>query len=344
MSKIRFSDCVRHLYVPKINKVKNLAPNGLRTWLTVSDHYIVTDSGETYVEITYYDEMEVLETLAKDVSRLSCASLESISNVIQSQVLDKSVAWNLIQYYYAAFYSAHSMWRLLGFGLVQLDAGIIGVFSKKCLANSIILSNKVSKGIYCMQIDLPTNKLILYRVGRYDDSHKGLWKRFYEVLGLVVGEYVSTNTYGNDCLRVKGAGDTYPLSLHGKIENTDAFIATERIDQLKDVINRNRDCNWLSSVRNEINYSHGLGSWYPYKYLSRDYKQIVSLKGAFVNDFISDELKLDDEDKLVLYVKTCQLINSLNYDLLLDLKDRNPEAKSFLNKEVFKFVNIMNEV
>ena len=341
ISSVGFSDCTRHLYVSKLNMVNKIASCGMRRWLFESEHYVVIGSGENSVEICYYDENEVLSVWANDISRLSCAFLESVVNVTESSITSKFMAWNLVQYYYSAFYSAHSILKILGFGLIQLDGSIINKLKKKALAMGISFSSSICKGMYCVDFDTKNNKLILYKINRYDDSHKGLWKRFFEVLCILNGEYIVTGSYGNDCVRLKNVYEGTPGSLFGKVEKNDALDAQNRIEQLKGIMNLNGDQNWLSYVRNLINYNHALGSWYPYVNISTNYQKIIGFRTLCFENFLDNQfvIKVGD-DEITKFVKTCQLINAMNYDLLMDLNMRNPEGKSFIKDYVLKYLNL----
>ena len=335
--KISFSDCTRHLYIPNLNTISKMGIYGMRTWLIKSNNYIVTNSNENYVDICFYDIKEPLSAWASDISRLSCAFLESIANVKESSVNRKFTAWNIVQYYYSAFYSAHCILKILGFGLVQLDSTIISEFNKRANVVGITLSNKITKGIYCVKFDNRNNKIVFYKIARYDDSHKGLWKRFIEFLNVLTGEYIVTNTYGNDCIRLKNPEEEFPLSFFGKIPSNDALDAQDRIEQLKAILNLHGDANWLSSIRNMVNYSHGLGSWFPYINLSDNYDKVAAFQKLCFNNFLNESLNLKYDDVLMKFVISCQLINALNYDILDDLKKRSPTSKSFLDEDFFKY-------
>lgn len=334
---ISFSDCVRHLYIPKLNQVVKNANCGMKEWLSSSDHYIVPEANDNYIKIIYYDETELLSSWAYDISRLACAFLESVVNIKESEVNNKFLAWNLVQYYYSAFYSAHTIIKVLGFGLLHIDNVVIDELKKKANLIGIPWSVQVNKGIYCIQFDTRNKIVVLYNISRYDDSHRGLWKRFLEVIGIIVGKYVATNTYGNSCIRIKQPGEEHPLSLFGKIEYRDAIDAVSRLEELERILNVRGDSNWLSGIRNIINYNHGLGSWYPYKGGSHCYDRVVKLNNLYRTNFLSEKFNTTADDIVVKFVKTCQLINSLNFDMLDDLKTRNSNGKSFLLDYVFRY-------
>lgn len=164
-----------------------------------------------------------------------------------------------------------------------------------------------------------------------------MWKRFFEVLSVITGEFVISNTYENDCIRKRNSNEGHPLSLFNKIEHQDALQSINRLDELKNNLNIRGDSNWLSGIRNIVNYNHGLGSWFPYQNSFTSYKNVVKLKRLCYENFLSDKFNTNIEDILIRYVRTCQLINSLNFDILCDLKERNPVGKSFLLDYVFRF-------
>lgn len=104
----------------------------------------------------------------------------------------------------------------------------------------------------------------------------------------------------------------------------------ERIDDLRKALNTNGDLNWLSSVRNIVNYSHGFGVWFPCKLYLKQYDKILTLNSLCYENPMASCFDITGESELVKFVKTCQLINFINMDILEDLLNRHPENKSFL--------------
>ncbi len=330
---INFSDGVRHLYIPSINTISSNPEKGLRSWLTTSDDYIVVSATKTttlqFFELIFYDYEEILSHWTSDINRLSCAFLETVANVKESENNKKFLAWNLIYYYYSAFYSAHSILKMLGFGLIQIDHRIITKLQSKARAIGQPLP-PVSSGIYCVSFDIRRNTVVFYKVGRYDDSHKGLWQRFSDFLSVLTGYFIVTGTYDSQCVVTRQPNDPYPLSVYSHIPSTDASDIVAKIDLLKRIINTNGDFNWLSSIRNLINYSHEFGVWYPYKFYNKKYDKIIALKNLCNDNPLSPNFDISGEIELIKFVKACQLINAMNVDILSDLVKRHPSNKSFL--------------
>ena len=287
---VRFDDGVRHLFIPGLNEISCLRDSGLRSWLATSSSFIPKQFvNDSLFELIVYSFEEPLESLASDINRLSCATLETLNSICTSEHNDKAIAWNLVKYYYSAFYSAHCLMKELGFGLIQIDEQIIRNIKLRCRA--IGLSEPILKsGIYCVDFSFHDQVLRFYKIKRYDDSHRGLWHRFSDFLGVLEGVLVCSGSYDSNCIRIKAPSEPVPYSLFSYLPSEDANILASTVGSIRTLLNFRGDYNWLSFIRNTINYSHGLGAWYPYKELTKNYKKAVELKGAFRLSILSPAL------------------------------------------------------
>lgn len=337
-STLKFCDGVRHLYVPGLNNISSCTDGGLRQWLATSDSYLPgRSSGDAYFEIILYDMREILSTFASDIDRLSCAAIETVTNISPSIRNKKFIAWNLVNYYYSAFYSAHSLLKILGFGLVQIDDRIIRHLKARCIAAGTS-EPQIANGFYCIEFDFSCSTVKFYKVRRYNDSHKGLWQRFSDFLNVLIGVSVVSGSYDSNCIRIKNPGEPHPMSLYSKLPATDASVIVSKIDALKQILNRHGDNNWLSFIRNSINYNHSFGVWYPYKAYSSDYSHLLSMADLWNKDLLSSDFDTSSEKELGIFVRSCQLINALNFDVLMDLYARHPENKSFLKNGTMAYI------
>lgn len=335
-SDIKFSDGVRHLYIPLLNSISSFKDKGLRFWLETSENYItLSNASNKFFEIAYYDIKEVLEYLASDINRLSCASLETVNNICESRSNRKFLAWNLINYYYSAFYSAHSILKTLGFGLIQINDRITSRIERRAAAYGQTMPH-IENGMYCFDFS-KRGTIIFYRVSRYNENHKGLWLRFIDLLNVLSGISVVTGSFDSNCIAAWNSSVNHPLSFFSNMTFDDALNIVDKVDGLKKILNKNGDYNWLSSVRNILNYNHGFGVWFPYNSYSDDYERIISFHElCFANPMDTDFENNNDID-LIVFVKTCQQINAINIDILKDLVDRHPNNKSFLRNGFFAY-------
>lgn len=338
-SNLRFCDGVRHLYIAGLNDITKCLDGGLRQWLRSSNNFIPASYGkDDFLDLIFYNSDEVLEALASDINRLSCAAVETNMNISESHVSKKFIAWVLINYYYSAFYSAHSLLKILGFGLVQIDNYIIQHINEVCTARGIQVP-RLSAGLFCFEFHFDKNLLRFYKVTRYNDSHKGLWQRYYDMLNVFTGVYVATGQYDATCICARKPSEAHPQSLYECLPTNSAQLLISRIEGLRRVINTKGDNNWFSFMRNTINYSHGFGVWYPYKYYDTQYDNVVKMSHYFLLNPLSEIFNDMAEKDVVKYAKYCQLINALNIDVILDLANRNTFNKSFLKNGVIAFIN-----
>lgn len=334
---IKFSDGVRHLYLPKLNTISQLTDNGMRYWLANSDSYFpLTTATSDFFEVEFYDLVEFLSPWASDINRLSCAFIETVTNIQESSKNKKFLAWNLINYYYSAFFSAHSILKILGFGLIQINDAI----THKLKIRANIMGQQfpnVSSGIYCISIDPCRNRAVFYKVRRYDDSHRGLWKRFSDFLNVLTGIAITTGNYDANCIITRPAAAPHPLSIYSNMPSGEATAVVSMLDDLKKVLNTNGDNNWLSATRHLINYNHEFGIWFPYKSYHKQYDKITNLNDWYNIAPLNSKFDTSSEEGLVKFVKISQLINSMNFDILSDLCRRHPTNKSFLKNGFFAY-------
>lgn len=336
-----FADGARHLYVPRLNTLSNCSSIGLRAWLSESENYIPIKlplSG--CFEIDFYDISEALSALAHDIVRLTCASFETVDAISEIPNQRKFLAWQLVEYYYSAFYSAHSTLKICGFGLLQLNSQIIRQIKRRAETLGVELS-QISQGVYCVNICPSESKMVFYLVAKYDDSHRGLWRRYYDFLNVLLGFSVSTGALDSNCIRPRKISDAYSQSVYAQLSQQDAEIVASHIDGVKNILNKNSDCNWLSWVRNSINYNHAFGIWYPYKTFKAEYEKLIPMRNLYRQNSLNESFaSIENESELVQYVKCCQQINAFNMDLIKDLSVRHPENKSFLKNGPLAYLNL----
>lgn len=194
---INFTDGLRHLYVAGLNSVTNQSNNSLRVWLN-KGNFILEPKDVDVFELSIFNPSDFLSTLAFDINRLSIASVETIANMDYETKTPKFLAWKLVNYYYSAFFSAHSILKVLGFGLVQIDDRIVAQLKQRA-ASYGFGDAVISRGIYCFSIS-KSAKVVFYKVDKYSDSHKGLWNRFADLLDVLNAKAVLTGKYDSTCV------------------------------------------------------------------------------------------------------------------------------------------------
>ena len=341
IKEIALVNGMRQLFIPHLNSISSYLPEGARNWLELSGNFIPnSNSKKDYFEITLYDIDEFIRAWAGDIVRLSSAAFETVGGITESVKNKKFLAWQMIQYYYAAFFAAHSTLKICSFGLIQINDRIIKNIFKRADSLSISLANNIIKGIYCAKIDIATSKVIFYKVNKYDDSHRGLWHRYGDFLDVLNGISVVTGQFDSSCVRHREMSEEYPLSIYSQLPLEDAEPISKRISTIKETINAHGDNNWLSFVRNRINYNHHYGIWFPYKLFKDEYDSLISKHNLHLDNPLSKKLEYEHEFDLNEFVKCCQTIIAINRDILFDLSYRHPSNKSFLNNGPLELLNL----
>ena len=232
---------IRQFWMPGINAVTGKKVQGLQAYLADDRYRIYTAPSTTQFTVTPFDAGELKGAICCDLARMASASFESIHNIVPVDPADKSCAWSAIRSYYAAFFSAHAIMRIFGKSCAQLDTAHVNYIGKVAgyiYPNSIIPSS----GLYVANWDENNKTLNFSFIG---GSHETIWKEFKITLEYLRNTLLSPNAIGLI---------------------TELQSSSNEIDKLKADISSDgqNNGNWLSMIRNRVNYRHDFAIWYPY--------------------------------------------------------------------------------
>ncbi len=216
---------------------------GLRQWVLASDIQFYSTPSPSKFVLNYSNASLFTEHFANEVSRFACASRETLANInLPPAAIPRSRAWALIQLYYAAFYSAHSLLRLDGLSLTQLDRGHANHLSS--LASAYGYGGQILPGFYFAGSDSNATSVDFQKEQQGGGSHDALWSRFRDWLN---DRVIATKTIKT-------------------ISTTDANKIISGLDLLADTLSSPPASKgtWLSMTRNRINYRHEFSAWYPW--------------------------------------------------------------------------------
>jgi len=315
---ISLADGIKHLYLPKINEVGQTIPFGLNTWLSNgSDYFVPRNQLNHDFAISTYDYFDFLKPYSYDINRLSCASLESLRDIERKNWQAKFIGWNITKFYYSAFFSAHCILKLTGNSLSNIEQTSINKVKVITTSYGFTYGN-LNTGQYCISINSASSNYRFYKNPLYDNSHEGLWKCFLDFL---------TNSIN---------------SIYGQLPLVEAQLVVDKLNELIDALRNwnSQSGNWLSRVRNLVNYSQSYGVWFPYKTYSVEYDRVYSFLNLHLDNPLTIDLKSYIGKDLLYFVRTCQLINAIANDLLTDLESKHPNNKSFIKAGKTKFQNL----
>jgi len=264
---INFADGLKHLYLPKINEVSQNISFGLNDWLTQgSDYFVSSNHPNNDFTIGTYEYFDFLKPYSFDINRLSCASTESLRDIERKNWQAKFIGWNITKLYYSAFFSAHCILKITGNSLSNIEQNSINKIRSITSAYGHSYG-KLNTGLYCIAVDNINNKFRFYKDPQYDNSHEGLWKYFLHFL---------INSQN---------------SIYGQLPQGEAQQVIDKINELVNALTNwnSQNGNWLSRIRNSVNYSQSHGVWFPYKDYKAEYDRLYS----FLNLHKENPLKID---------------------------------------------------
>ncbi|WP_146109187.1 hypothetical protein [Pantoea ananatis] len=316
-------DILRPYYLSGLSNISDTEGKTFKQWIEsepqLLDRY---DSSNSKYYFYVSDKEKLLKSLAYDISRMSIAAFESICSISTERELPRSTAWPLIRSYYAAFFSAHTIMRIFGYSVVQLEKSQSSVLSKALQYNENPPSEKINDGLHLVKV---SNNEPIYTMQKLTNgSHEDTWSVIAEVLKMISDNFLV---------------DSNPISAQKK---QDLY---NQIDELISII-KTYPCsarsNWLSRMRNEINYQHKHGVWYPHE-KSKNFREKVytNLLSWPKSPNLTINKKTHYLDK---YSQACIYFISMSKELMMDLSERNPNNNSFLKANAIKVLRQAEKV
>ena len=292
---------LRALWLPGINVVAGRLNEGLASWIEEGSYSISTSATKNKFSVDIVAPLPLTMALAFDLGRMATASFETIASINQLEVLPRSLGWFVIQTYYGAFFASHAIARIFGTSCSQLRTTEISVLRKK--GNSLTGWNLIGSGNYTCSYNPADRTLDCSLNSAGGGTHVAFWIAFAEVLNRLSAGVLSIPS---------------ELSL-------DKQEVSAKLVELRDLVGQ----GWLSELRNDVNYAHLLGCWFPYK---GGRKTDASLFG-YVSRWKRDPMSIApaaETTELGRFLATCLCLIALCRALTEDITQRCRQ-KSFLD-------------
>ncbi|MEZ9871824.1 hypothetical protein [Vibrio sp. 10N.261.51.C6] len=314
-------DVLRCFTLPELYKVNDSRELTLKGWLASKQFKVEENVLANEFKLKIYDLNDIYIPFAFDINRMATSSFESIHGIEPNQSFPKSVGWLIVRLYYSAYYAAQAVLRLFGISCSQFDQQESRVISEIAKVWGYLPDKSVSKGYYCCVLDWDSQEISCKKL---DNSHADVWFTLYEYL-----EQIATS-----------------------VNDDDAFINEEKKEVIEYIYelryglscrNTKSNGNFLSMVRNQVNYQHSMGAWYPYNGRVAEHSSLFGVVDNWKKEFSIDNLvNAKPENDLLLFAETCSSIVSLCFSLTKDLHLQNSDcflkhgASSFLNRAKVK--------
>lgn len=288
----------------------------MKGWIANQKYFVDSDLTDNDYSVRVSDKEYLKTALANDCNRMSAAAIESIAGVQLDSNLNKSGAWGVIRSYYASFFAIHSIMRMFGISCSQLlQSHVDKIFEFANVVGKTGRVTRLEKGFYSIRIDKHFANVSFHK---YKDSHRDTWGEFLSLIEKLIDE----------------SRNATAIYMH-KDEVIDILTT------VKKGITRSRctaNGNWLSTIRNSVNYQHTHGVWFPYERKSIAPTYINNFSRDWVKPISTLDLGLTGCDIQVFFNVTL-LINSLFRELLVSCIDRSGSTNHIFTNGCMKLMN-----
>lgn len=294
-------DILRAQILSGLTNVEVMPQMTYRGWIANKSYKMTHPLQSKEFVLDVYSHEQLLQPYAHDINRMAASSFESMHGISPDAGLPKSVGWLIIRSYYSAYFAMHAILRLFGVSCSQFDANESRAVTDIARIYSLQNGNIAASGYYKCQYDTQASKVYCKQLG---NTHQDVWKSFYELI-----DELATKVASADFLK------------------KDRDYVIEYLFKFREGLSFRRTLNngsWLSKIRNEVNYTHSMGAWFPYSSSSNEHEKMFRLtqlwKQPPSGEIITSHLTKSDQ---LLFVSTCVSIVSLCHALLSDLHNIN---------------------
>jgi hypothetical protein len=255
----------------------------------------------------FSDWTRVAEAFAVDSARMAMAAFETIEGASVATRLPKGIAWVLIRCYYAAFFAAHSIGRILGRSILRLDGAATNAIDGVTNIYGMQHHGGLQRGLYSCVADGAQKTLVLNKLLE-EKSHEAFWSDFTGLLR-----------------------DSVSRILTGPMAASSGRAAAKLTELELTLTNAGATAkgNWLSQTRNRVNYQHAYGVWYPYAGRLRYYDRLTDMLGDWRKAPESLSIWSQPGRELQQVVEASNLLLAICRALCQDIANRCPRGVSF---------------
>ncbi|CAM7593858.1 hypothetical protein PHDIMM138B_18220 [Phytobacter diazotrophicus] len=132
------------------------------------------------MKILMMDEVKFGKLIAGEAHRFYLASLISLERSRQSQ--PHNLAWQVVEHYYAAYYSVHYLMRIAGFSLNNLDEKAIKSFRK----SAVVSLDNIQSGLSTIEFSENCKDIVIVKNDKSGGSHKDAWSIWAKILSHLI--------------------------------------------------------------------------------------------------------------------------------------------------------------
>lgn len=272
----------------------------IKAFIASKNYYMTENSGQ--VLVSPLDRNDVRAAVSGDCSRFARAVLETLNGIVTEQTNARYHAWMVVRAYYAAFYSAHLFLRLFGRSCTHFNGQEFSILKQVASLQGINLSGK---GFFLVTFTEDSNLALT----GLNNSHEDTWASLLTLL---------------DDIRAGVPRINAPKISR---DETITFLS----DLIEGITKNNsfQKGNWLSHVRNQVQYRFDYKVWFPYGHNYPDNVVERKAKSAVRGDFIP----MEKHNDLAEFYSLAMQFSSLCLSMIDLIVDDQAECSAFLKSE-----------
>lgn len=302
-------DELRAFWLTGIHEVSGRPSTTLVGLIAEKNFQIYRPISRTTATLTFVDWDPIVRAMAADCGRFGSAAIETAVGITPTKTLPKSLGWLIVRAYYAGFFSAQAILRMIGRSVTQLDATAVnGIDSVASLFGMQPTEVSLEKGLYVCQVDEATKSIHLAKAA--DSSHESLWVLFTQELRRLIAEILKSSPSAKS-----------------------AQEAASKLTELQFALTDNNSSptgKWMSAYRNRVNYQQAHGMWFPYEAYQGYYEGLTKNLELWRKGHESIRVWPDAGRDAQRFVEVSAFLISLCRELSVDMCSRCSEGPSFL--------------
>jgi hypothetical protein len=300
-------DALRPAWLSGLSNINGFSDSRLVDWFRAGEFYFDHAVGPDSMVVVLKPATTLQSIFASEVSRFSTAAIETAQQISQYEKQPKSLSWLIIRSYYSAFFAAHSLLRVAGDSCTRFEGPECSRVD--AIATALGLSAQPLRGgSYRCSYEASAGRVVCRRIGA-KGAHEDFWRVFDTFL-------VET---------------TNGILANSALTQEDQFRSVDKLTELTRVL-RSEGCNggnWLSTIRNQVNYSHRYGVWFPYKNERQYCDDLFRVQSGWKRD--PEDIILISSNKLKRFSLACSFLVSLCRATAIDMASRCSAGRSFLD-------------
>lgn len=269
------------------------------SFLTTKTVHLISAARSGKFTLYVSNKKKLSEFFCHEADRFSSAAFESLAAETVRPTFPRSIGWQLIRGYYAAFFALHSLMRLHGWACTRLTPSICTRLEREGRLY-FTESEQIKAGMYMIKVVDTSTELTFSSLGaNAGGSHEVLWGGLFEFLTEMTNVTLAE-----------------PVDEHASQQLVDSVTA------FKELLQKNGGPQWLTKVRNKVNYAHEFGVWHPYNTSTCDSARVAEVLERWKME-PSNVIVKATSDEILQFCEACAFLVSLCRATIKDLAFRS---------------------